>query len=236
MKKIIINSINLLCFPYAGGNRYSFNFFKNHLNDKINLIQFEYPGHGKRVRENLLNDINCIVEDAYENVKELMNKPYVIYGHSLGAIVAYLVVQKVSVKNKPLPLHLFISGSDAPLIPKKDTFCSLPKDIFLKKIIELGGIPSELINNQNMLNYIEPILRADFTALETYKYKEEDKLNVPITVMVEKNNNRNEKNILLWKEITNCKIYFYKFKGDHFFISKNAAQVCGLINKCLETY
>src|ERR1700737_62408 len=106
--------VNLLCLPFAGGTRQSLAFLKDNLPGNIVFHSFEYPGHGRRIKEKNLDDIHKVLDDVYLQIRHFLNEPYAIYGHSFGALVAYLLAKRMQASGMPEPLHLFVSGVDAP--------------------------------------------------------------------------------------------------------------------------
>jgi len=226
--------INLICLPYAGGTKHSMRFLKTAMPESIHYYAHDYPGRGMRIKEKNLLDINEIVEDLYTHVKSLIEMPYAVYGHSMGAIVAYLLVRKIEKEGKLLPLHLFISGTDAPSVaPNEAIRYLLPKDEFIKKVHELGGLPNEVIEDKQLIDFFEPILRADFQAIETYNYVPCEPMAVPITVMVGESEKLKHEDVLKWNEESKFPVNVHVFSGNHFFIFSHEAKVSNLIKEAL---
>src|SRR5690606_40893251 len=97
--------------------------------------------------------------------------PYAIYGHSLGSLLTYLVTIRIIREGLNKPVHLFVSGRGGPSIPRKEPPTSeLPRPAFINKLRELGGFPDDLLNDEDVMNFFEPILRSDFRGVETYQY------------------------------------------------------------------
>jgi len=227
----------LICLPYAGGTKHSFRYINKSILENINIYSFDYPGHGNRIKESCLVSMNDIVDDIYSQIQPILNEPYAIYGHSMGAILSYLLTRKIELNKINLPLHVFISGTDAPSVKsKKEVRYSLPKDQFIEKLKKLGGMPDEILENEELLGFFEPILRSDFQAVETFNYIKLDPLNVPITVMIGDKEELEEEDVLKWQEETTHKLEVYNFNGGHFFIFDNGKEITELIAKYLSKY
>lgn len=227
-------SITLFCLPYAGGSKYSLFFLRKVLPPTINCHFLEYGGRGSRIKEEFAENILGIVDDVYEQIVPRLDSPYALYGHSMGAKVAYLLAQRIRKEGKRAPLHLFISGTDAPSVPYKKPFRHLlPKDEFLIAIQEIGGMPDEVLQHKELLEYFEPILRADFRASETYEHEAHKPLKIPITVMVGDKEEMEEADILEWQSETVLPIRLYKFPGNHFFIFKHEKEIGKIIESTL---
>ncbi|WP_459210869.1 thioesterase II family protein [Aquimarina rhabdastrellae] len=217
----------IIAFPFAGGNKYSFPYLKEKfLNEKISFSVLEYPGRGRRIRESLLKDIIDVANDAYEQlIKEIPDRDYIIYGHSMGAIIGYLVCIKLQESNQKMPIKLIVSGREAPtaLDTKERLFDLESSDIFWKKIHELGGLSVELLSDHKLKTFFEPVLRADFQCIENYQYQSKPKITIPVHVFYGTDEKMTKEELDGWKDITiSPEITFESIKGDHFFINNNS--------------
>lgn len=211
-------SINVFCLPFAGGSRYSYNILFKYATS-LKWIPLEYPGRGARVREEPMKDLNAIVRDIFGQIKGNLNTPYVFYGHSMGAMVAFLLTKEIERNSLPMPLHLFLTGRGGPSIKDNEPpRYLLPKDQFAQKLRELGGSPEEILNSTMLMEFYEPILRADFEALETYQYESTTPVDVPISVTIGLEERVSYDEALAWQLETFYPIEVKQFPGKHFFI------------------
>lgn len=208
--------MKLLNFSFAGGSKYSYqNFFSN----KSEAIIMEYPGRGMRINEKFITEIDTLIEDLLPKVMEEINscEEYIIYGHSMGALVGYLLCQKIEEMGFKKPQKLVVSGKKAPSIERKLKIAHLPDEEFWQEVIKLGGIPDELQNQTELIDFYIPILKADFTAVENYKYVKNKKLTIPIDVYYG-SEEATEEDMIGWREETTEKVTITQMKGNHFFI------------------
>jgi surfactin synthase thioesterase subunit len=228
-----METINLFCLPFAGGNKYSYRAYEKKAPPFIKVLPVEYPGRGSRSAEPLLRSVDQLVNDVYNQINQkLDDKPYAIYGHSMGALAAYLLTVKVVANGHVPPVHLFVTGAQGPnaLSKEEKKTYLLPRDEFMKAITDMDGIPDELLMHKELLDYIEPILRADFTITDTYRYSQTQKLNGPITVITGTEEGLDEEDILTWKEETTGEVDFYQMSGKHFFIASHAEEIMRIIS------
>lgn len=224
------DKINLICLPFAGGNVNSYKGLQKQLTDKFNMVNIELPGRGIRRKEALLNNIEAIVEDVYSQLKKYLDQPYAIYGHSMGTLIAYELCKKIQTQNLPLPIHLFVSGKSGPSAHLNYTkLHDLPKNQFWIEVKDLGGVPQEILNEPELMDYFEPVLRADLKAVEEYQYKNGSQFNFPITTIIGDQENITDENAILWQKETTSPLYFHKFPGNHFFIFNNFPQLAEII-------
>ena len=103
-----MKKIKLFCFPYAGGSSVVYDKWKKHLSNSIELIPIEYPGRGRKFTAPLCKNINEIVEDAFDSVKNhLDGSSFSFWGHSMGALIAYELSHKFKQLNYVAPVHIF---------------------------------------------------------------------------------------------------------------------------------
>jgi surfactin synthase thioesterase subunit len=225
-----MNPINVIFLPFAGGSKYSYNGFVECAPDLINVVIVDLPGRGTRYHEPLLTDIERLVDDVYEQIRGYLDQPYAIYGHSMGTLLGYLLTRKLERENHALPLHLFFTGCVGPsLIAQRKLRHRLPKKEFLQELQELGGSPDEILRNEKLMEFFEPILRADFQAIETYVYQRQAPLDVPITVLLGTEDVATPEDGGSWQTETRYPVEVRKLPGKHFFIFDHQPEIMNLV-------
>jgi external thioesterase TEII len=220
----------LFLLHFAGGNYYSYHFLLPML-DNFEVIPLELPGRCKRVKEALLNDFDAAAMDIYRQVAaKIKGQPFIIYGHSLGAYLALRVSNMLQRAGRP-PAYLVVSGNAGPGSKDHDDLHLLDSDAFFEGLKKLGGLPDEILENEELLSYFEPILRADFKIAEQNFMTGEPAVNVPIYAMM---GSQEEKagEISNWANYTKKDFGYTILEGDHFFIYKHPAQIAGIIKEC----
>ena len=229
-----MNKITVYFIPFAGGNRFSFREYVRSSPAPLNFIPLEYPGRGMRINEPLLTDTRAIVDDLYERIKhEVEGKRYALFGHSMGALIAFLLARKLRNCGRDLPVHVFLTGTSGPsaLSREQKQRHLLDKDEFIAAVKEMGGLPDEILENEEMLEYFEPILRADFAAVETYRYVEEPPLKIRFTIVTGTEEDMSDEDIDLWRKESGDPVKFHKLPGGHFFVLNYVAEMQALITR-----
>jgi surfactin synthase thioesterase subunit len=228
----------LFTVPYAGGHSMVFRNLKTMLQDTIQVETLEPPGRGKRANEPLMNDLNQIAEDMYGQIVKITNgRPFSVLGHSMGALIAYLISKRALEKDKESVVHLFCSGHIAPIVPKiepgETPRYKANSTEFWAYIESLGALPPELKAHEELMSYFEPIVRADIQALESYVYeKPEVPLNVPLTVFYGISDIETPIHKLLpWQSETTMPVKFIPQPGGHFGFFENLDYVSTYIQK-----
>lgn len=223
----------LFCLPFAGGSGYSMRGLSKYISSRIQIVSIDYPGRGKRISEPLLQNIHDVVKDTLTQIKSELHEPYAFYGHSMGTIVGYLLIDEIVKNNLPIPNHLFVSGRGGPQKYLGRKTHLLPPLEFKNELKRLGGVPEEILEDEEAMAFFEKILRADFAAVENYSYEHAPPFSVPITVMHGREENIRKEDADLWKDVTTENISVHKFNGGHFFIFDQLEGVAKIIDQAL---
>lgn len=217
----------LFLFHFAGGNCYSFQFLTPLLKE-FEVIPLELPGRGRRIREELLTDFDQAAEDIYRQVAEKLTSPrFMIYGHSMGAYLALRVANMLEKENR-MPAYVFVSGNPGPGIRENKNRYLMERKEFVEELRNLGGAPPEVLENDELLEFFIPILRADFEIAEKNELDNEGVLNAPIYAMMGTEEEQTE-DIGNWGRFTRSGFKHTLLPGGHFFIYDNARQIAGII-------
>jgi medium-chain acyl-[acyl-carrier-protein] hydrolase len=233
-----MNKTKLFCFPYAGGSTTVYMKWLKKLNRDISLIPIELPGRGKRFKEQYCNSFDEAVEDTCKQVcSQLGDKDrFILYGHSMGSLLAYEVTHKLKENLYNEPMHIFFSGRYPPHIIKNERLHLMTDDELIEEILKFGGTPRELFEDEQLLSLFLPIIRADYQIINTYEYRERStKLDCNISCL----NGLDDEDILdfelkQWSNCTNGNCSFYEFDGGHFFINDKSEEIINIINETVE--
>ncbi len=228
--------MNIFAFPHAGGDSYCYRNLKN----SYKLGNFEtltLPGRGKRYNEPCLFSIQTMAEEAVKEFAFESQKAedFCFYGHSMGALLAYQTTWLLKSKNLPLPKLLFLSGRKSPRIKSEiSNRHKLPSPLFRKELEALGGCSKEVLANNELMGIFEPILRADFQAVETYSCDNIERLNVKIVLFHGTQDHFTPDEIKAWQEETSESSSYYEFNGGHFFIHNENEKIISIIKNHIQ--
>ena len=203
----------------------------------LNIIPVELPGRGARIHEGLIQDTAHMVEDVFRQIapKIASDTPYAIYGHSMGALIGYLITRRIAEEKMPMPLHLFFSGAKPPFTIEDEPQVHLFKrDELIDQLRRMGGIPERILNNEKLIQFLEPIVRADFRVIRTYQHQQGRPFDLPLTVIIGSRENISRPQALLWQRETIRKIELKFFEGDHFFIFDHAKEIMELVDQRID--
>jgi surfactin synthase thioesterase subunit len=225
----------LFVLHYAGGSAYNMAGLKEYIGEEMEICFLELPGRGKRIKEELLTNLDSVIEDLYSKIKPMLLEcsEYSFFGHSMGALLSYLLLHKLQEKNERLPQCLFVSGARGPSI-KIEQNQSLLSSVELKlKLKEYGGSSDEILNDANLMEFFEPIIRADFKLIESYMYQAKDQISIPIVGFFGTDEKTTREEIELWQLETIFKIQIFELPGNHFFIFENWSKISEILKDVL---
>lgn len=228
--------IRLFCFHYGGGGASVFRQWANDIIELVEVVAIQLPGREERYSEPLLNDVSSIVDRLCINFSKYTNKPFIFFGHSLGALIEFEFARALREKGIFQPKQLIVSGTKAPQICSNEPFLhKLSDEKFLKELEKYNGIPHSIITDKEFISMFLPAIRADFCISETYQYKREPPLTYPIIALGGLYDNTFNKEWLIeWKEQTNGSFQYYFLPGNHFFIRESYKEVMRLVNLVLK--
>lgn len=212
--------MRMFCFPYAGGGASIFRGWTASLPADLEVCPVQLPGRESRLREAPFTRSELMVTALADALQPYFDLPFVFCGHSMGAAVAFELTRELRRRGRPQPLHLFASGRRAPhLPPREEPIHELPEPEFLVKLRELNGTPEEVLQHDELMRLLIPILRADFGVNETYTYTSEEPIDAGISAfggLGDEDVTRED--VEAWREHTRGRFRTRMLPGDHFFI------------------
>jgi len=161
-----------------------------------------------------------LIETLAEALLPLLDKPFALFGHSLGALVSFELARQLRTKHQARPVRLIVSAGPAPQIPHSGPpIHNLPEPEFSAELLRLNGTPRELLDHKELMDIVLPSLRADFALYESYEYSTAPPLNCPISTYGGFNDQKvNHNDLEAWRDQTSVSFSIRMFPGDHFFL------------------
>jgi medium-chain acyl-[acyl-carrier-protein] hydrolase len=212
--------LRLVCFPYAGGSASLFRTWPAALPADVEVVAVQPPGRENRIDEPLLTEMSDMVAAVATAVEDLLDVPYAMFGHSLGAIVGFELARFLRRAGRPSPAHLFVAARPAPQIGLRDRgLHRLPDREFLAKVRELNGTDEELFRHPDLLELLTPMLRADFAVSDSHRHRPEPPLSCPVTAYFGGSDlGSGSAQMAGWGQHTTAAFALRRMPGDHFFI------------------
>ena len=172
--------IRLFCFPHAGGGASAFHSWRAAFPSAVQLCSVLLPGRESRRSEPAFTQLNLLATTLARELAPWLDLPYAVFGHSMGAMLAFEWIRELRRSGQAMPARLFLSGRRAPdLNHEAAELHMLPDPQFIKELTRrYGGIPDEIRQVPELVDYYLPVLRADLTLVESYHFRKEDRWTV----------------------------------------------------------
>jgi surfactin synthase thioesterase subunit/glycosyltransferase involved in cell wall biosynthesis len=226
--------VRLLCFPHAGGGASSFRPWKAKLEDVCEVACVQYPGHESRRSERLAGSLAELVATLTAELKPALAGSFVLFGHSMGAAVAFELARFLRSKGQAGPLALIVSGTRAPQYRLNHQAGPDPSpEEFLAQLQRLGGLPMEVESNRRLMDSILPALAADAALYRRYSYLPEPPLAIPILALGGISDPQvSAEHLNAWRQQTTERFEMQQFEGGHFYHREREEELLA----CLRTF
>ncbi|MDI1461437.1 alpha/beta fold hydrolase [Catellatospora sp. KI3] len=223
------------CFHHAGGSEFDFVGWPR-LSLRPQIVALSLPGHGSRLSEPALFDVGAIANRMADEIDT--ERPYGLFGHSFGALVAFEVARTLRRRGRPLPERLWLSSFPAPgafpVLPPISHLSDLQLLVALQD--RYGGLPPELFEYDEMIALYAGVLRADFTALEYYRHAPEPPLPCSAVVLDGSVRTVEDWRLAAWARHFEAPPPVFRLTGDHFYLRDqvNAATIVAMLVQAAE--
>ncbi|MDF2704664.1 thioesterase II family protein [Nonomuraea muscovyensis] len=208
--------VRLLCFPHAGGNAYFYNAWRAELPPDVELYAVQYPGRLDRLGDPFMEDMERMADAVAQAAYLLTGVPVALFGHSLGAAVAYETARRM---RRP-PAHLFVSGQPAPDRHRGGTKHLAGDEVLWQELSRLGGASPEVIGNAELREEFLPVMRSDYRLAETYRARPGPPLDCPVTAVIgDRDSEVDEDEARSWERYTSASFALRVFPGGHFYLN-----------------
>ncbi|ACB53109.1 polyketide synthase [Crocosphaera subtropica ATCC 51142] len=206
----------LFCLHHLGGNASLFQKWSSELEPKVEVVPLQILRKSQNINQTNENQFHLLIEAMEKVLAPYLDKPFAIYGHSMGAIMAFELAQKLSQTQGKLLQHLFVSSSFS---PQKINRVLKENQLSLEEILNVSEIPEEIRQDSSMMEEITSIFQVDLQLLKSYVYTKNSPLNCPISTFGGKGDPLiKQEDLLPWADHTHIGFRFMMFPGNHMFL------------------
>jgi medium-chain acyl-[acyl-carrier-protein] hydrolase len=229
--------VRLVCFPFAGGGASIFRSWSDELLPEIDVWSVELPGRETRFRERRPTALETVLDPIVEHLVASSNLPTALFGHSLGAVIAFEVARALC-EHGSFPCRLFASAAYAPdALRQARPIHELPDAELIEKLRQYRGTPREVLEHRGLMELLLPLLRSDFRMAERYQYRAAPPLPCPITAIGGAADEYVTPDELDgWSRHTTAGFTRHILAGGHFFLATGERDLLQLISRSLFPY
>jgi surfactin synthase thioesterase subunit len=227
----------LVCLPFAGAGASVFEPWRQIVGDRLDFTVLELPGHERRYNEPLCHDVMDAVEAmAPQGCADAAGREIVVlFGHSLGAVLAFELARKLVASSDPAEIRLAVSGSPGPWRKREVRASGLDDGAFLKQVSSLAGYSHPALDDPDLRELLLPILRADVEMHERYAPVIQRPVDFAITCIRGSDDGLvSREDALQWQAVTAKEMRYMEIPGSHMYLMDNRdALIAALVELCL---
>jgi medium-chain acyl-[acyl-carrier-protein] hydrolase len=221
----------LFCLPYAGGGASVFSHWQSELPSSLEVCPIQLPGRENRLAEPPVRAAPELADRIVQQILPWLNRPFAMFGHSYGALLAFEVARRLQRRGLPVPIKLLVSGFCAPRVPPLHRgLHAWEREELVQWLQEASGETDSPLADPEWQDLLLPTLRADLEAVAHYQYDPEPKLACPVTAFV----GREDRvapwdKMIAWRLETRAGFNMHVIDGKHLFLRSAQSSLLELI-------
>jgi surfactin synthase thioesterase subunit len=229
-------AVPLLCLPFAGAGATFYRPWEELGLSGVDVRALQLPGREGRAAEPPHVDLHAAADELVaEAARASRGGPVTLFGHSLGAVLAYELAHRL-VRRGVRVVHLFVSGSPGPWTARTQRATGLGDEEFLAAVQGLAGYRHPAYDVPEMRDLLMPTLRADVQMHEDYRPRGDHPLTAPITSLRGRDDHLvPEAEVRQWRAATSVDFTHAEFPGGHMYLTESARPILELVAETLSS-
>ncbi len=224
--------MRLICLPFAGGSASTYKGWTQLFSSAVEVCPIQPPGREARYNEAPIRSVTEMVPALATELAPLLDLPFAIYGHSLGAILAFELAHELKSRGLRQPEIIFAASHQAPQIPHGMPVSELGDRELIAHVDRMNPLV-KLAENPQLLRLVLTVLRADLAMCDFYAYTPRPALDCAFTVFAGKDDGFSAQELDSWQELTTVPFQLRMLPGGHFFLVTAAKELLGIISSQL---
>jgi pyochelin biosynthetic protein PchC len=226
-------AFQLLCLPHAGGSAPFYRPVAQALSPRVEVLAVQYPGRQDRLRETMIGSVRELADAVATAAADAIDRPFAIFGHSLGATLAYEVGVRLEAAGL-VPARVFASGRRAPSAVRDERVHLADDNGLVAELRRLSGTAQQIFGDEELMRMVLPAIRNDYRAAETYRHAGGPRLSSPITAITGTSDPKATiAEVKAWAGHTESGFELKTYTGGHFYLIDHAGAVINLIDERL---
>jgi surfactin synthase thioesterase subunit len=213
----------LICFPFAGAGPSFFAPWRRYRLEVVDLVLAEVPGRERLIDRPAHQEVEPLVAEVAESLKDLFaasqEHGVAVFGHSLGAVLAFEAARLIESQGLVPLAHVFVSGSPGPATRRENRATGLDDERFLAKVEELSGYHHAAFDDDTLRSTLLPTLRADVLMHENYLAGPGTRIAAPITAIRGRDDTLvSQEQAREWAGFTQSRFAYAEMPGGHLYL------------------
>jgi surfactin synthase thioesterase subunit len=210
----------LFCLPHAGGAASVFRPLAELLAARVNVVAVQLPGRERRRGDALPASMATLVADIDEHLDPYLDKPYALYGHSMGGLIAYDLAERRRARGAWPPQRLLVGACRAPHMPPAFTSARLLDDGGLREqMIAIGGLSKQLLSYPEWADAAVALTRGDLQLCASRRHEQTGHAAYPIDAFYGAEDPLvSMADIAAWSLHAGARFALHRLGGGHFFL------------------
>lgn len=214
--------IQVVCLPNAGAGPSMYSRWAAAFGDRAEVVAVALPGRESRSSEPVATDLNALARRIAVSLLSTLDRPYVLFGHSMGALLAYTIAQVLPAVGGTAPLRLVMSAARPPDLPLPAAVATNGDDDLVASLRELGGMPEEILAHPDLLEVLLNPLRIDLAAVAAFQPLPGAPPSCPVALVAGAGDTHAPPAIVAgWRRFLTGAAPVYALPGNHFYLRES---------------
>jgi surfactin synthase thioesterase subunit/acyl carrier protein len=226
--------MRLVCFHDAGGSSSLFDDWDKLLGPEYEVICVQLPGRGDRLDEKPYRSFDDFISEYLPKLREVLNgKPFALFGHSMGGLLAFEVARRLQNNYQMVPTTLAITGTPC-LNGFVNTFINsiIESNLSDEQLVKLLPSADKIDLSNDLHRKLIQTLRADFELIHSYQYTEFPQLTSDIIAITADSDDRVLRDdVEKWVRETSGNFRLEARNGGHNFVYQDKEFICSILKE-----